>query len=98
VRLRQNETIAWTPRIPMTLCGSSLDPAVAFQNTLTAAASFTGRGVATTVVDVEADPEYDSFIAGRTGNGPLTEAGYHGEVVQSACLSYARLHVFDALR
>jgi alpha/beta superfamily hydrolase len=98
VRLRQNETIAWTPKIPMTLCGSSLDPAVAFQNTLTAAASFTGRGVTTTVVDVEADPEYDSFIDSRTGNGPLTEAGYHGEVVQSACLSYARLHVFDALR
>jgi alpha/beta superfamily hydrolase len=98
VRLRQNETVAWTPKIAMTLCGSSLDPAVAFQNTLVAAASFTDRGVATTVVDVENDPEYRSFIDGRTGTGPLTEAGYHGEVVQSACLSYARLHVFDALR
>ena len=98
VRLRQNETIAWTPKIPMTLCGSSLDPAVAFQNTLTAAASFRDRGVTTTVVDVENDPEYRSFIDGRTGGGPLTEGGYHGGVVQSACLSYARLHVFDALR
>lgn len=98
VRLRENETIAWTPKIPMTLCGSPLDPAVAFQNTLTAAASFRDRGVTTTVVDVEADPEYDSFIAGRTGTGPLTEAGYHGEVVQSACLSHAVLRVFDPLR
>lgn len=98
VRLRQNETIAWTPKIPMTLCGSSLDPAVAFQNTLTAAASFRGRGVSTTVVDVEADPEYAGFIDGRTGDGPLTESSYHGEVVQSACLSYAKRHVFDVLR
>jgi Prolyl oligopeptidase family len=98
VRLRENETIAWAPKIAMTLCGSSLDPAVAFQNALTAAASFRDRGVTTTVVDVENDPEYRSFIDGRTGDGPLTEAGYHGEVVQSACLSYARLHVFDALR
>jgi acetyl esterase/lipase len=98
VRLRENETIAWTPKIAMALCGSSLDPAVAFENTLTAAASFRDRGVPTTVVDVENDPEYRSFIDSRTGNGPLTEGGYHGEVVQTACLSYARLHVFDALR
>lgn len=99
VRLRQNGLISWTPASPMTLCGSSLDPAVSFQNTLTAAASFASRGVDVPVVDVEADPEYDSFIRSRThGKDAVDAEGYHGEVVQTACQSYAKLHVFDVLR
>ncbi len=97
VRLRQNVTINWTPKVPMNLCGSSLDPAVSFANTLAAAGSFVGRGVPTTVIDVENDPEYRDFIDGRAPTGPL-DPGYHGDVVHTACISYAVRHVFGPLR
>ena len=99
VRLRENGLVDWTPVAPMALCGSSLDPAVDFQNTLTAQANFASRGVAVPVEDVENDPEYSSFIAVRTnGIAPEDAEAYHGDVVHTACESYAKLHVFDPLR
>lgn len=70
VDLVRNDLLAWTPKTPTALCGSSRDTVVPWRNAQTASQVFEGRGVKVTLVDVDAQiPKDVDGIAAHTSWG-----------------------------
>jgi pimeloyl-ACP methyl ester carboxylesterase len=95
--LQANSVIGWRPLAPVLLCGGSRDPVVPFANTTRAAADFTARGAAVTVIDVEQDPVLRIGLP-PAGAGRDALGRYHQGDVPPRCFAATRDRLLEALR
>lgn len=88
VDAKKQDLLAWNPKSPTTLCGSSADPTVNFAiNAQTAYNGFTGRGV-TSVYLVDVAPEVQQKYGGL--DSAIFNSEYHGVLEPPFCLQNAK--------
>lgn len=92
-RLVAESVTGWRPLAPVLLCGGARDPIVPFENTTAAAADFTSRGAAVTVVEVDSDPAYAARVP-PPGSPTVGTLDYHAQVVPPLCLQAVRDRLF----
>lgn len=86
VDLVRNDLLAWTPKTPTTLCGSSRDTVVPWSNAQTASQAFEGRGAKVTLVDVDAQIPAD-----------VDGVGAHTSWGAALCMAQTRRLLLDPL-
>ncbi|HMN80246.1 MAG TPA: hypothetical protein PKA20_09985 [Burkholderiaceae bacterium] len=92
-RLAAESVTGWRPQAPVLLCGGARDPIVPFENTTVAAADFTARGAAVTVVEVDSDPAYAARVP-PPGSPTVGTLDYHAQVVPPLCVQAVRDRLF----
>jgi pimeloyl-ACP methyl ester carboxylesterase len=95
--LRRQSVTGWASAAPVVLCGGTRDSTVTFANAALAAGNLRGKNAPITVVDVDSEPAYVSFVP--TASTPAAElTSYHSKTVPPLCFQVIRDRLFVQFR